>query len=195
MLRIVILLLSCLSISVCGQQMADIYRVEAQVTSQSEAERLIAARAHLDQVILRVAGNPAALQHPLVKEAVSNAPNYLAKYAYLSDKTLVLNYSPQAIHALLVRAQLVTETAAKGLTIYVVDVQDFASFKQVQAYLKTVGVIHHLDLVKVNPGGLEFNLQLDGNEELLKTTLNMGNKLQAVVGDAEKPLSFRWQNL
>ena len=197
MLRILVVALSLFVLNTWAQTPTDVYRVEAQVANQSESERVAAAKANLGEVITRVLGDSAALQHPLVRQAISDAPNYLTKFSYSSEKTLELNYSPQAIQTLLQQAQLITAntSTAQGLTLYVVDVQDFTAFKQVQLYLKTVGVIRSVNLVSVEKDVLQFNLLLDGDEQLLKTTLAAGNRLQLVVGDSlQHPLSFRWQN-
>ncbi len=184
------------ALSTSAQQAVDIYRVEATVANQSEAERVAAAQANMGNVISLVLGNTAGLQHPLVQQAIKDAPNYLAKFSYSAEKTIVLNYSPKAIQSLLQQALLIatTATTAQSLTLYVVDVKDFLAFKQVQAYLKTVGVIRNLSLVSVDKDVLQFTLLLDGDEQLLKTSLGAGNKLQMVAGDAQRPLSFRWQN-
>ena len=196
MVRVVLLVLSLFAVSAWAQLAVDAYRVEATVANQSEAERIAATKANLGGVITNVLGDTAALQHPLVRQAINEAPNYLAKYSYSSEKTIVLNYSPQAIQTLLQQAQLIAANAstAQGVMLYVVDVKDFAAFKQVQAYLKTVGVIRSVHLVSVEKDILQFNVLLDGDEQLLKTTLDAGNKLQAVVSDTQKPMSFRWQN-
>jgi hypothetical protein len=189
-------LFNLIALSASAQQALDAYRVEATVANQSEAERVAAAQANMGNVIALVLGNTAALQHPLVQQAIKDAPNYLAKFSYSSETTIVLNYSPKAIQTLLQQAQLIASTAttAQSVTLYVVDVKDFAAFKQVQAYLKTVGVIRNLTLVSVDKDVLQFNLLLDGDEQLLKTSLGASNKLQMVAGDAQRPLSFRWQN-
>lgn len=194
--RIVLLVFSVFVMSAWGQLAVDPYRVETTVVSQSEADRVAATKANLGGVITSVLGDSAALQHPLVRQAINEAPNYLAKYSYSSEKTIVLNYSPQAIQTLLQQAHLIAADAstAQGVMLYVVDVKDFTSFKQVQAYLKTVGVIRSVNLVSVDKDILQFNVLLDGDEQLLKTTLNAANKLQLIDGDAQKPLSFRWQN-
>jgi hypothetical protein len=198
--RIVLFVLSLCGLSLCAlnsfaQQAVDVYRVEATVANQSEAERLAAAQANMGNVIALVLGDTAGVQHPLVQQAIKNAPNYLVKYSYSSEQTIVLNYSPQAIQTLLQQAQLIAAnaTTAQGVTMYVVGINDFTAFKQVQAYLKTVGVIRNLTLVSVEKDVLQFHLQLDGDEQLLKTTLSVNNKLQ-LVDDAQRPLSFRWQN-
>lgn len=196
MIKILVLALSLLITNAWAQSPLDAYRVEAEVANQSEGERVKAAKANFGEVITRVLGDSAALQHPLVREAINDAPNYLSKFSYSSDTTLVLNYSPQAIQTLLQRAQLIAANAstASGLTVYVVDVQDFTAFKQVQLYLKTIGVVRNVNLVSVDKDVLQFNLLLDGDEQLLKTTIAAGNRLQLVEGDPQQPLSFRWQN-
>jgi hypothetical protein len=188
--------LNLFALNVFAQQAVDAYRVEATVANQSEAERVAAAQANMGNVIALVLGNTAGLQHPLVQQAIKDAPNYLAKFSYSSEKTIVLNYSPKAIQTLLQQAQLIaaTATTAQRVTLTVVDVKDFAAFKQVQVYLKTVGVIRNLTLVSVDKDVLQFNLLLDGDEQLLKTSLGASNKLQMVAGDAQRPLTFRWQN-
>ena len=196
MIKVLLIALSLLMTSAWAQTSADVYRVEAQVANQSESERVAAAKANLGEVITRVLGDPAALQHPLVREAINDAPNYLTKFSYSAEKTIVLNYSPQAIQTLLQKAQLIAAnvSTAQGVTLYVVDVQDFTAFKQVQLYLKTVGVVRSINLVSVEKNVLQFNLLLDGDEQLLKTTLAAGNRLELVNSDAQHVLSFRWQN-
>jgi hypothetical protein len=187
------LLLGLFAAAVSAQQPVDIYRVEAPVANQSEAERTTAAKATLGDVIVKVLGGDAsALGHPLVRQAIVDAPNYLAKFSYSSEKTLVLNYSPLAINRLLQQAQLVAPASSTAQQIQVTNVQDFASFKQVQAYLKAVAVIRRVDLASVNRDVLLFNLTLDGDAELLKTSFAAGGRLQLDSG-ATAPLSFRWQ--
>lgn len=200
MARIALLVFSLLSMSASlsawAQLNIDIYRIEATVANQSEAERIAAAKANLGEVITRVAGDSAALQHPLVRQALTEAPNYLSKFSYTSDKTIVLNYSQQAIQTLLQKAQIIATnaSAAQGSKLYVTGVKDFASFKQVQAYLKTVGMIRSLSLHSVEKDILQFDITLDGDAQMLSTTLSAAGRLQPVVGDTKESLSFRWQN-
>lgn len=197
MTRIVLLVLSVLATGVTAgawAQTADIYRIDATVANQSEAERVAAAKANLGEVISRVLGDSAALQDPLVRQAINDAPNYLAKFSYTSDTTIQLNYSPQAIQTLLQQAQLSSASVAgvQAVRLSVVDVRDFTAFKQAQAYLKTVGVIRSANLVSVEKDVLQFDVLLNGDVQLLKNVLGASNKLQPVADD--KPLTFRWQN-
>lgn len=100
-------------------QLVNVYRAEALVKSQTEAERNAAARATFGQVIVRVSGQRSALDHPAVKQAINNAQNYLFGFTYqssnqkITDKgkvvpavKLQLNYSPEAIDQLLRKSQL-----------------------------------------------------------------------------------------
>lgn len=192
-LRIAALLLGLWAIACGAQQPPDIYRVEVPVADQSEAERTGAAKATLGEVIVNVLnGDTSALDNPVVRQALNDAPNYLAKFSYSSDKTLVLNYSPLAVTRLLQQAQLIAPPSNSAQPFQVTNVQDFSSFKQVQAYLKTVAVIRRVELVTVNKDALLFNLTLEGDTELLKTSLAAGGKLQ-LDSSVAWPLSYRWQ--
>ncbi len=192
-LRIAALLFGLWAMACGAQQPLDIYRVEAPVADQSEAERTAAAKATLGDVIVKVLGGDAsALGNPMVRQAINDAPNYLAKFSYSSDKTLVLNYSPLAVTRLLQQAQLMAPPGSAALAFQVTNVQDFASFKQLQAYLKTVAVIRRVELVSVNKDVILFNLTLEGDTELLKTSLAASGKLQLDTG-VSSPLSYRWQ--
>lgn len=196
MARIALLVLSLISMSAWAQVNIDPYRVEATVASQSEADRIAATKANLGEVITRVAGDSAALQHPLVRQAINDAPSYLAKFNYPSEKTLVLNYSPQAVQTLLQQAQLIATNANsdQGLKLYVVGVNDFIAFKQVQAYLQTLGAIRKANLLSVEKDVMEFSINLDGDEQMLKTTLAAGGRLQWIADAEQQSLTFRWQN-
>jgi hypothetical protein len=201
------LLLVFLGLSAFAQQPYDPYRVETRVANQSEAERITAAKSTLGDVIVRVTGDASAVQHPLVRQAINDAPNYLAKYTYLSEASanaatgvkLVLNYSPQAIGQLLMQAQILLSptNGPQGIPMKIVNVQDFAAFKQVLAYLKTIAVVRRAELISVDQDVMMFNLTLDGDVSLLKSTLNGSSKLQATGNEMSSPaapLSYSWQN-
>lgn len=117
----------CAFLVVCGLtaasanagQLVNVYRAEALVKTQAEAERNAAARASFGQVIVRVSGQRSALEHPAVKKAINNAQNYLFGFNYqssnqkITDKgkvfpavKLQLDYSPEAIDQLLRQSQL-----------------------------------------------------------------------------------------
>ncbi|RYZ90581.1 MAG: DUF2066 domain-containing protein [Moraxellaceae bacterium] len=196
-------MLFILSSTTVAQSSNDIYRIETQVANQSEAERTAAAKATLGDVILGVTGDAAAIQHPLVQQAIKEAPNYLNKFSYVNDantKTgvkLVLNYSQQAITKLLQQAQLVAvaTSSQQGFPLQVNNVNTFADFKHVQAYLKTIGTVRRAELVSVNKQSMLFTLMLDGDVSMLKTTLNAAGKMQVVEGEtATGMLNVSWQS-
>lgn len=108
----------CVSPAYAGQQV-DIYRAQALVKSQAEAERNAAARATFGELMVRVSGQRNALDNPVVRAAMPKAQNYLFGFSYKSSSekliegsrsftalALQLDYEPQAIGQLLRDAQL-----------------------------------------------------------------------------------------
>ena len=206
MIRFVMLLwLSLCAITAIAEPLMDAYRAEVQVVNQSEAERISAAKATMGDVIVRIAGDAAALQHPLVTDAINNAPNYLLRFNYVSRNdatntaavTLVLNYSPQAIEKLLREANLWHQSSQQEITIQIANVQSFSDFKQVQTYLRSISFIRRSELMSTHKDMLVFNLSLVGDAAMLKNTLINGGKLQVeefIAADIQAPsLRFRWQ--
>ncbi|MGM8227253.1 DUF2066 domain-containing protein [Cellvibrio sp. ARAG 10.3] len=120
MLRLLtFLLLSVCAVASVAEQVIQVYRAEALVTSQSQAERNNATRVSLGEVIWRVTGDSAALEHPSVRGALNQAQRYLYEYSYASTDEqlevkgapvraikLILKFSPQAIEKLLREARL-----------------------------------------------------------------------------------------
>jgi hypothetical protein len=204
----------------------DAYRVEVPVINQSEGERDAATRTALGQVIVGVAGDATVLQHPLVRRAIENAPSYVSRFNYTSERDnklnsnnaqtnktfdnkvkdaksenalkLVLHYSPVAIQNLLRDAQLSTKPGFQGVVLKVFNVRDFVSFKQVQAYLKTVALISQSELVSVNKDVMLFNLTLGNETPPLKDILVLNSNWELDETSAVDPitpqLSFRWKN-
>lgn len=100
-------------------QSVDIYRAQALVKSQAEAERNAAARATFGELIVRISGQRNALDNPVIRAAMPKAQNYLFGFSYKSSSeklvegarsftalALQLDYEPQAIGQLLRDAQL-----------------------------------------------------------------------------------------
>jgi hypothetical protein len=83
---VILLLLNMWALNSLAEQQFDVYRAEAMVANQSEAERINAAKATMGDVIVRVTGNVAALQHPLIRQAINAAPNYLLRFSYTSER-------------------------------------------------------------------------------------------------------------
>lgn len=100
-------------------QKIDIYKVDVLVKNQSESERNAAARLSFGELIVRVTGQRSAVDHPVIRQALPKAQNYLFGFTYkaTSEKiveggkslpalALQLNYEPRAIDQLLREAQL-----------------------------------------------------------------------------------------
>lgn len=212
---VVLLLLNMWALSSIAEQQLDAYRTESIVANQSEAERVSAAKATMGDVIVRITGNATALQHPLIRQAISEAPNFLLQFSYASERDanaannakpngikLILNYSPQAIEKLLLEAQLLQKPAQQIVLIQITNVQDFTAFKQAQAYLKTVSLIKQSDLLSIHKDVLIFNVVLKSDLTSLKSALELNPKWQAVdamnidtqsLPAQQSQLIFRWQ--
>lgn len=74
----------------------------------------------------------------------------------------------------------ITPNSQGSQTIYlqVGRVNNFAAFKQCQAYLGGLAVVKKMDVVKVDAEGLLVSLSTEGDLKLLVTTLALGKKLQ-----------------
>jgi uncharacterized protein len=118
-LFVVLISVGCFSISVQAEKQVELYHISQLVLDQSVSLRQQATTAGLATVIVRVSGDPQALNAPLVKEALSKSTNYLTQYSYNSTdekitiagesrpaRRLLLHYSAPAIQRLLQTAQL-----------------------------------------------------------------------------------------
>jgi hypothetical protein len=107
--------------TVQAEKRIELYNVSQLVLDQSVGLRKQATAAGLSMVIIKVSGRPQALDHPLVKYALTASTDYLAQYRYDStDETLtivgdsrpaqrlILQFSASAIQSLLQAAQLPT---------------------------------------------------------------------------------------
>jgi hypothetical protein len=102
-----------------AEQQVDLYRAEALVPNQTAAERNRAASNGLGEILLRVSGDRAALEHPAIKRTMAQAQNYLQEFSYASTheqlerdgelipaQRLILTFAPQAIEEMLRSANL-----------------------------------------------------------------------------------------
>ncbi|MFT5116881.1 MAG: hypothetical protein ACI9NY_000405 [Kiritimatiellia bacterium] len=107
--------------TVQAEKRIELYNVSQLVLDQSVGLRQQATTAGLAMVIVKVSGRRQALDHPLVKYALTASTDYLAQYSYGStDETLtivgdsrpaqrlILQFSASAIQSLLQAAQLPT---------------------------------------------------------------------------------------
>lgn len=100
-------------------QKVDIYSANVLVKGQSDAERNAAARASFGELMVRVSGRRDALEHPVIRQALPKAQNFLFGFTYKSTTekiteegksfpalALQLNFEPRAVDQLLRDAQL-----------------------------------------------------------------------------------------
>jgi uncharacterized protein len=126
--------------SQAGQKLA-IYHAEALVKNASEGERNMAARATLGEVVVRVTGQTAALEHPQIRAALGNAQQYLFGFSYqasndklvrdgkaMNGVKLLLEYSPEAIEQLLREAQLPLWPATRPKVLVWLVAKDHSGF-------------------------------------------------------------------
>lgn len=118
-IRLLLSLVCLLAGGVNAGQKVDIYKADVLVKNQAEAERNAAARASFGELVVRVSGQRSALDHPVIRQALPKAQNYLFGFTYKSttekitegDKSfpalaLQLTYEPRAIDQLLREARL-----------------------------------------------------------------------------------------
>ncbi len=102
-----------------AERVVDLYTADILVTSQSSSERRRAAREGLEQLMVRVSGDPGASQHAVVQEALSRAEDFIYEFNYVStDETievegeerpasrLIMKFSPPELERLLRSASL-----------------------------------------------------------------------------------------
>ena len=63
----------------------DLYDHRVEVTSESEQERNRAFQDALRAVMLKVTGNPAALENPVIQRAIDNAQSYVEAFTFETD--------------------------------------------------------------------------------------------------------------
>ncbi len=102
-----------------AEQVVDLYSADILVASQSASERRRAAREGLEQLMVRVSGDPEAIEHSVVQEALSRAEDFIQEFNYVSTSEtievedeerpasrLVMKFSPPELERLLRSANL-----------------------------------------------------------------------------------------
>lgn len=87
------LLVSCLfvfSLPLSAQTLSTLYQVREAVSSQQPAERDAALSRALDTLVVRLTGDPAALQNPAVVELRKNPQQLISQYSYQNGPPQVL---------------------------------------------------------------------------------------------------------
>jgi hypothetical protein len=97
------LLLPCLPSF--AEPVAGLYEVREPVASQQPADREQALQRALDTLVLRLSGDPAALNNPALAELRKDPQQLISKYGY-EDQTLLVDFDPQSSERSLSRAGL-----------------------------------------------------------------------------------------
>ncbi len=82
------------------------YEAEVEVADQSAFMRRRAARAGLEQVLIRLSGTTPLPAQPLLREALSQPERYYDRYLFVADDRLKLFFTPSALLELIDRAKL-----------------------------------------------------------------------------------------
>lgn len=82
--------LLCLSLPLAAETLSNLYQVREVVSSQQPGERDAALSRALDTLVLRLTGDPAALQNPAVVELRKSPQQLISQYAYQSGPPQVL---------------------------------------------------------------------------------------------------------
>lgn len=113
------LMLVLLLVPARAEPVLDLYAADILVASQSAGERERASRQALQDLVVRVSGNPLAGEHPVVLEASSRAQDFIHEFDYTSTQEIIerdgeelpatrlgLKFSPTAVERLLRSAGL-----------------------------------------------------------------------------------------
>ncbi len=157
--------------SAVAEQSVDLYQAELLVTSQSERQRVMAAKVLLEDIIVRVSGETDAGANPVVKRALAKAQDYIYEYGYAETDELtssltgqagtetvakvILKFSPVLIEALLRDADLpfwpanrptvlVWVVASEAGGLKVVNTRDVWQTLQINALVRGVPIISPL---------------------------------------------------
>lgn len=77
-----LILLSCLSVFTQAVVVSDLYEVRVEVADQSESSRTDALNEAIQQVLVKVSGNPETLQNETIQESSSQPNHYVRSYSY-----------------------------------------------------------------------------------------------------------------
>lgn len=93
-LRAVIVYLLCSQLALASESV-DLFTTTIDVESESRQERVVASRAALKMLLIRVTGDKSALEnYPLLASSVTNADRYIASFSYQTIKVSPLSGHP-----------------------------------------------------------------------------------------------------
>lgn len=105
----------CVSGVVIAEQTVDLYQAKSLVKSQSERQRVLAAKVMLENVLIRVSGRADVADNTVVQSALRRTKQYIYEYSYaqtdeliesaqgevIPASLLIIKYSPAQIEQLL----------------------------------------------------------------------------------------------
>lgn len=180
---------------------ASLYTGQVPVNSQAEAERAEALKSALAQVVVRLAGDTAALAKPEVAKAVANAERYVQQYQYVQDPvtdpaqpkrlSLVAQFDRNAVDQLLHELGLVrgdgADAAQTAAEAQPGTYQQSGSYRvwvsgvnSAEDYARLVGALAHNELVRsvqaeqARGDGVQLKLDVAGSLARLLGSLGTG---------------------
>lgn len=90
-----LLICCCLSLFAASAWALELYQGEALVQSQDENSRAKGVAEALQQVVVKVSGNPAAARHPVVTTALPEAARLMQRYEYRQELVRGADGKPQ----------------------------------------------------------------------------------------------------
>lgn len=100
-----------------------VYEAEIAVSDQSEAERNRAYREGLAQVLVKASGQPAVLQHPRVRSAMSDAAGYVEEVSYRTALTTPIPEPGEPVPAPVQQAYLTLRMSEQAIEDLLLDTE------------------------------------------------------------------------
>lgn len=137
---------------------------------------------------------------------VAQAPYQATWSLQLKDETMSWTLQADSLNALMSQgvntiaeslatrfAVLPQEDDAQLTALTVSDINSVADYAKVMQYLKGLGQVKSVQIVKVMPNAVEYAMQLRGKPESLVQALSLDNELVPAMGavDKESPLHYR----
>lgn len=173
-----------LPFSALAKTKVDVYHAEVVLTKEKHA-RSIAWGKGLEQVLIKASGNAEIAENPVIKKALRDGSDYMAKFKYGSvegQKSLDMQYNPKQISALLKQANADFWPAEReNLLVWLV--QDDNQTRQIgweQSGLASVGSLQ----MATEQAGLPITLPLGDMDDMTKISAtdlwgNFADPLQA----------------
>ena len=183
------------------------YTGEANVTSQSEAERDVGFRTALGNVVADIVGDRGVLERADVADALGEARSYMLQYRYLRAAPdanaeagapglrLVVEFDSVAVDSMLDRLGLASGTAdgagwigdPQEATVWISGIRSASDYARVMGILDRNNFVDSVRPVEVRDDGLAVRLSLAGDLAHFIAALEAGRDLRVI--SAEPPLA------